>query len=257
MAHASRLGQLKVYVDGNEVEATHSEKLLGLVVNSEMTWKDYLYGEKWRTKDNFPGLLTQLSQRVGMLKRLVKVVPRARFNMLSHGIFNSKVLYCLQVFSNVWGFGYDDTLRRNFGFSLEDLRRLQVLQNKVCRLKTGLAYHVPTVNLLKVSKDLSIHQLTAYHTLVTVHKVKVNSKPKYINERMKFNTAEKNTVTPRRQVNKIHVKQKNTLSRAGFVYRGGLLWNQLPEGLRIQTNTAKFKTEAKKWVEVNVPVKPG
>ena len=249
--------KLKINVDGNEVEATHSEKLLGLVVNSEMTWKDYLHGEKWRTKENFPGLLTQLSQRVGMLKRLVKVVPKARFNMLSQGIFNSKVLYCLQVFSNVWGFGYDDTSRRNFGFTLEDSRKLQVLQNKVCRLKTGLAYHVPTENLLKASKDLSIHQLTAYHTLVTVHKVKVNGKPEYINSRMKFNTVEKNSVTPRRQVNKIHVRQKNTLSRAGFIYRGSLLWNQLPEGLRIQSNTAKFKKEAKKWVEVNVRVKPG
>ena len=29
--------KLKVTVDGNEVYATHSEKLLGLIVNSEMT----------------------------------------------------------------------------------------------------------------------------------------------------------------------------------------------------------------------------
>ena len=91
--------KLNIKVDGNDIEDTHSEKLLGLIVNNEMTWKDYL--EKLRTKDNFQGLLPQLSQRVGLLKRLVKIVPRKKFNMLSNGIFNSKLLYCLQVFSNV------------------------------------------------------------------------------------------------------------------------------------------------------------
>ena len=44
---------MKVVVDRNEVEATHSEKLLGLIVNCEMTWKDYLYGENWRLKITF------------------------------------------------------------------------------------------------------------------------------------------------------------------------------------------------------------
>ena len=62
--------KLKVEVDGKEVEASFSEKLLGLIVNCELTWKDYLYGESWRSQDNFPGLLPQLSQRVGMLARL-------------------------------------------------------------------------------------------------------------------------------------------------------------------------------------------
>ena len=248
---------LKVTVDGNEVHATHSEKLLGLIVNSEMTWKDYLYGEKWRNKDNFKGLLPQLSQRVGMLKRLVRIVPKKKFQTLSQGIFNSKLLYCLQVFSNVWGFGFDDTTRRNVGFTKEDIRRLQVLQNKVCRLKTGLPNYIPTKTLLTVSKDLSVHQLSAYHTLLTVHKVKKNCKPKYIYNRLRTIQQDEDAVTARRQVNKVYVDQRNTLSRAGFMYRGGLLWNQLSDIQRREMNTVEFKRQARKWVELNVSVKPG
>ena len=248
---------LKVTVDGNEVHATHSEKLLGLIVNSEMTWKDYLYGEKWRNKDNFKGLLPQLSQRVGMLKRLVRIVPKKKFQTLSQGIFNSKLLYCLQVFSNVWGFGFDDTTRRNVGFTKEDIRRLQVLQNKVCRLKTGLPNHTPTKTLLTVSKDLSVHQLSAYHTLLTVHKVKKNCKPKYIYNRLRTIQQDEDAVTARRQVNKVYVDQRNTLSRAGFMYRAGLLWNQLSDIQRREMNTVEFKRQARKWVELNVDAKPG
>ena len=42
-------------VCGKIVKVTHSEKLLGLIVNGELSWKDYLYGEIWRPKkcDNF------------------------------------------------------------------------------------------------------------------------------------------------------------------------------------------------------------
>ena len=245
--------KLKVTVDGNEVYATHSEKLLGLIVNSEMTWKDYLYGEKWRNKDNFIGLLPQLSKRVGMLKKLVKIVPMKKFKTLSQGIFNSKLLYCLQVFSNVWGFGVEDQTRRNVGFTREDIRKLQVLQNKVCQLKTGLPNHISTKNLLQVSKDLSVHQLTAYHTLLTVHKVKKNHKPEYIYNRLRGNHYDGNG----RQVNKVYINQKLTLSRAGFIYRGGLLWNQLSDSQRQELDTGKFKREARKWVEMRVAVKPG
>ena len=173
--------KLRVMVCGIEIESTDSEKLLGLTISSEMSWKPYLYGESWRIpeKDNLPGLLPQLSQRVGMLRKLSKLVPKPKFEILCQGIFDSKVLYCLQVFGNVWGFGYDETERRYSGFTREDLRKLQVIQNKVCRLKTGLGYDVSTKSLLHASDDLSIQQLTAYHTLVTVQKIKCSQKPEY------------------------------------------------------------------------------
>ena len=227
--------RLTVNVAGNVVETSESEKLLGLIINNVMTWRHHLSGEHWRTpeKDNAPGLFSQLSQRVGLLKKLVRMVPKLRFKLLCHGMFQSKLLYCLQVFGNVWGFGYDEKERRNFGFTREDLRKLQVLQNKVCRLKTGLRFDTSTEQLLKSSQDLSVHQLIAYHTLVTVHKIKVNHKPEYLDNRLMFNLFDDNRIGPKRQV------------------------NQLSDELTSLATTPKFKTEAKKWVLGNVARKPG
>ena len=249
---------IKIRVCGNVIRSSESEKLLGITVNNELTWRHHLYGEKWRIpeKENLPGLLVQLSQRVGMLKQLVRLVPKQKFKMLSDGIFNSKVIYCLQVFGQVWGFGYDETQRRSAGFTKEDNRRLQVLQNKVCRLKTGLSYDTFTENLLKLSRDLSIHQLTAYHTILTVQKIKSSHKPAYLDSRMKFNTNE-DVEGHGRQVNKIYIDQRLSIARGGFVYRGALLWNQLPERLRTLANTNMFKKEARGWVQSNVKIKPG
>ena len=48
---------IEINVCGSTVQDTHSERLLGLIVNNNMTWSDYLYGEKWRTEENFAGLI--------------------------------------------------------------------------------------------------------------------------------------------------------------------------------------------------------
>ena len=65
---------IKIQIDvcGEVVEETESEKLLGLIINGDLTWKHYLYGEKWREEkgDNFPDLIPKLIKRVGLLKHL-------------------------------------------------------------------------------------------------------------------------------------------------------------------------------------------
>ena len=37
--------KLAISVDGKEIVETESEKLLGVVINNEMTWKHHLYGD--------------------------------------------------------------------------------------------------------------------------------------------------------------------------------------------------------------------
>ena len=65
---AARLtDKLAIEVDGQTIEETNSEKLLGVIINNRLSWKDHLYGDE----DN-SGLISQLKQRVGTLKRLSK-----------------------------------------------------------------------------------------------------------------------------------------------------------------------------------------
>ena len=69
-------------VDGQRIEETESEKLLGVIINNKLSWKDHLYGDK----DN-PGLVSQLKQRVGTLRRLSKYMSKERLKMMVSGIF--------------------------------------------------------------------------------------------------------------------------------------------------------------------------
>ena len=53
---------MKISVDGKKVVENNREKLLGVVLNNHLTWKNHLYGDKENK-----GLVPQLSQRLGML----------------------------------------------------------------------------------------------------------------------------------------------------------------------------------------------
>ena len=162
----SRLGDgLKsILVDGKTVVETKSEKLLGVVINNTMTWKDHLHGEVWRTEEkNTPGVIGQLSQRLGILRRLGQHASRKKLKMVASGLFYSKLSYCLPLFTNTWGLDrYRDSTTRSTSFTKNDNSQLQVLQNHVCRLLLGeqglyLKQNLPTRELMERCGELSIH----------------------------------------------------------------------------------------------------
>ena len=138
---ANRLAKLadvdpELVVCGDVVKETTSEKLLGVVINNTATWHHHLHGDA----DN-PGLLPTLSKRVGMLRKLRKVTPDRKFNQLVSGIFTSKMMFGATVWGGVWdipGVQGDNIRKTSIGKS--DMRKLQVLQNKVLRLQTRMPY---------------------------------------------------------------------------------------------------------------------
>lgn len=151
--------KLEINFYGETVKESESEELVGLVINGELTWKHYLYGEKCRPKkeDNFTGLILKLSKRVGLLKQLRNKMNNKTFNMISNGIFTSLLIYGLPVFGNVWINNASD-IKRSKAFTKEDSRRLQVLQNKILRLKIHANRYMSTKDLISKSGELSVNQ---------------------------------------------------------------------------------------------------
>ena len=251
--------EIKVQVGNNTVKESKSEKLLGLIVSNDLTWKNYLYGETWRPKaaDNFKGLIPKLSQRIGLLKQLRKKMSLDKFKMISDRILSSLIIYCIQVYGNVFGVqNNDETSRRYTSFSRADCNKLQVLQNKVLKLQTGLPRDFPTKDLLSKTKELSINQLIAFHTLIQMHKIIVNKKPSSISRKCVVRNPHDGITFPHRITSTITpVNKRLNLTRAGFIYRGTALFNQLPLPLRTCTKTNKFKEDAKHWVLLNVDIK--
>ena len=178
--------KMSIKVDGKDIEETDSEKLLGAVVNNEMAWKNHLHGDT-----NNTGLITQLSQRIGILKKLSRRMNKARLKVFASGIFYSKLQYCLPVFGNVFGLEkYRDTNNKFSSFTKSDNKKLQVLQNSL--MLTESEYKTPTEELLEKSDSLSIQQMIALQTLTMTYKIIKTGKPTYLAERLKIRNVDRN-----------------------------------------------------------------
>ena len=154
--------KLEIVVDGKQVRETRSEKLLGVILSNTMTWREHLYGETWRTEgENSQGLIPQLSQRVGILRKLSIFAPKKKLRIIAGGLFYSKLSYCLPLFMNTWG-----------------------LEN--CPVQRQIPLNIRTSELLEKSHDLSVHQLGALQTLTMVKKTVMSQKPSYIAERLQI-----------------------------------------------------------------------
>ena len=81
--------KIKVNVCGQNITESNSEKLLGIMIDNDLTFKTYLYGNDKTGSDKETGILTKLSQRIGIFKKLSSVVTRSQLKSISDGIFNS------------------------------------------------------------------------------------------------------------------------------------------------------------------------
>ena len=166
-------------------------------------------------------------------------------------------MYCLQVFANCWSeCNLDESVQRFTTFTRNDNAKLQVLQNKVMRLKCGLPFDTPTTELIKATGDLSVQQLTAYLTLTTAQRAIVQQQPRYFASKLKLRTKDDIQVLPERHQFNLETGTRLTIARGGFFYRCASLFNRLPLVLRSCRNQNEFKSKVKEWIRVNVPVKP-
>ena len=243
-------GEMKISVDGKEVVESNSEKLLGVVLNNHLTWKNHLYGDKENK-----GLVPQLSQRLGMLKRLSRFMSKEKLQYFSTGIFYSKLSYCLPVFGNIFGLdNYKQENRKYYSFTVKDKNNLQVLQNKLNKLLLTADYNTPTEDLLHQTGSLSIHQMVAYQTAVSTYKIVKSGKPSYIATR--WRGRELNTDTRQGAGVLIPPRYRLNIAREGFVFRGATIFNKLDVNLRKETKLSIFKEGVRKWVKKNISIKP-
>ena len=161
------------------------------------------------------------------------------------------------MYGNIWGLtNLDEIDRRSISFTKQHCRILQVLQNKVLRIITHRSYDTPVRQLLKESGYLSIHQLIAYHTALSVFKVVKTGQPVCLAGRFGMEEGGNEEVRARRRPLDIRVDFTLSIARSGFVYRGARLWNMIPLNVRTTNSAHIFKKGIKHWIKSNVTIHP-
>ena len=135
---------------------------------------------------------------------------------MTHGIFNSVLVNCLPLFG---------------GFGVIELKELQILQNKAARIVSHSPPRAHRAIMYSKLQWLTVNQLVAYHTLLTVFKIRQTGEPEYLAGYLLDDNRAGRIIIPNTQL---------SLAKNSFVWRGSLSWNLLPLHLRNSSKIGHF-----------------
>ena len=135
------------------------------------------------------------------------------------------------------------------------------MHNKCMRMMTGRSRYSSTVDLLKKSNMLSVHQTVAQQSAVQVFNVLTNRAPAYHYQRLfphlHHGTGQMENMEVRSVTNlNSRVNFSGALGRSSYFYQSSRIWCALPMSIKTAGNVQTFKTRCKNWVKMNIKIKP-
>ena len=222
--------KVEISTPAKVIKPSESEKLLGCWIHQDMKWSEHL-------QDSEESLVRCLNSRVGALKMIGRVASFKTRKMIADGIFMSKLTYLIAL----WG-----------GCSKELMTKLQLAQNKAARVVTKLDWNTPVCDLLHQCGWLSVQQLAVYHSVVLVHKILQTESPRYLfmfSPKYNCNTRQAKSGRIR------HTSRPDLdLAKDSFRWRASRLFNAMPLDTRQKNTSKEFKSEARKWIQQNIPL---
>ena len=191
-------------------------QILGCNISKDLDWSAHLVtGEK--------ALLPKLRKQLGALKLLSKELPKRSRLLLVNGLLLSKICYMIQA----WG-GARDNL----------INKVQVVLNQSARFVTGLGKRTRTMKLMESCNWLSIKELIAYQSLISLWRIIHLNIPEQINDHIAISDDFSLCTRPARLL----------LVKKGFRHRTICVWNLLPEDVRMNKKISIFKKQVRLWI---------
>ena len=104
---------------------------------------------------------------------------------------------------------------------------------------------------------MSINQLVAYTTIITIFKIKSFREPLYLARRLGFTNGQRDGIlTQRRHHDITKIDFKLARGRESFLYQGSKLWNSLDLPLKMEENIKIFKQKLREWILNRIPALP-
>ena len=207
-------------MDGFVLEESEEkfETLLGCSIEPNLKWHKQIRE-----------LLAKLKKRLAGLAHVKFILPYNLRKVVSEGLFNSFLGYCLPLFG---------------GCDIGEIKNIQILQNKAAQMVT---YSPPRANRNIMYDNLdwmAVNQLIRYFSLLAVFRIRSTGEPEYL----------ATTLTNDNIYGKLIVQNTRlTLAQKSFKIRGACNWNALPLRIKSLQNIGVFKKEVKIWIKNNVP----
>ena len=217
---SNQVAKLQVVMDGITLEEdpSHCELLLGCQVQANL-----------KHEKQITHLLAKLRAKLVGLSHLRFIAPFQTKKVITEGIFNSTLVYCLPYFG---------------GCNKAHVQNLQVLQNKAAQIVCQAPPRASRRALFDKLNWLTVNQLITYHTLIKVLKIRNSSEPEYLAKYLTADNRNGRIIVPNTDL---------TLAMKSFSFRGSMQWNNLPRTVRNIKKVGTFKKSLRKWIILNIP----
>ena len=224
-----------VTIGDKEVKATETEKLLGIIVSDDLTWKPHI-----------DRLVRDLNHRIFKLRILSNHIPRKHLKTVADGIFMSKLRYGLALFGPV-------KLKEQES-ECGTTQKLKVAFNKVLRLICGkkLRDKEPIEKMLKETGWLSLNQLSAEGRLIELWKA-INNPESPLTKLVKIKQSQVETRAAAKKTVEQYPKEGQEMNKklegCSFRHTSAKVWNSAPKEISEATTLEQVKPLIRKYVE--------
>jgi len=204
-------GTLSVNFSGTNVECVSSHKVLGVVVNENLCWKEHCHV-----------ICTKVQKSLFLLRKLKNVLPKSA----KLQFYNSFILPHLDYCSTIW-----------FNDHTDVTKPLNILQKRAMRLILNLPFDTPSSQLYKALNWMSIDYRCKFNICTSVFKSIHNLTPAYLSF-FHFNS---NRTRAAARGDLIIPHARKDIFKNTFRVLGAKLFNQLPSSVRDSPSLISFK----------------
>ena len=223
--HKQLLPHFPINILGNQVSPAQSVRNLGVVFDSNF---------------NFSNHVSQVIKSTRVHARdLYRIRPLLYLNtlvLLANALVSSRLDYCNSLFLSLTAF---------------ELRRLQLVQNSLCRVVTRSSKSSDITPQLKKLQWLPVRYRVHFKIGLITYKILNQGQPVYLRELIHLNTSSRNT---RRRTPKLkflqtptfdHRVHKSVKHSNSFSHYAPVLWNYFPFLVRNSPSVASFRKHLK------------
>lgn len=209
--------ELDLLVDGTPIEKVSKQKLLGIIIDENLSWSQHI-----------DYLCSTISTKISLLRQISTYVPQDIQKLFYH----SYILPLLDYGSNTWG-----------TTSNANIERLCKLQKRAARIILKAEYMTPSAHMFERLGWLSVPKRLMYNKAVLTYKALNNLTPNYISSLLKP-ISETHVLSLRSSENGLLSvpRSRTALFDRSFSHSASKLWNSLPKPIRTTSSLNEFKT---------------
>ena len=205
---------LKIRINGCDIEQVSSAKLLGVHLDSSLSWDNHILH-----------LCAVISSRIVLLNRLSKFVPQSLLRMVYNALIFPHFVYCC----TVWG-----------SCSSSNMKKLLRLQKRAGRIIVGVDRNFSSTLLFRKLHWLPIFDLVKLRKLSIVYKIINNKVPANIANLLTYTKTVSAKSTRSAKTDFYVRKVRTSFGLMKFSYNSATLFNSLPSDIKSSANSTLF-----------------